>query len=103
MIERPDARQNDNLDQPTSAAYVTFSTTPDGPSVTMSVPSGQSHLMLATVPTVTGVLGSALGPYLMARALDVVGTGTPWQLQSGLLTLAALLPMAYIVISRRTN
>jgi hypothetical protein len=59
--------------------------------------------MLVRVFAVTaGVGGSALGPYLMARALHLVGPGMPWQLQAALVMLATLLPLVYFLIGRRS-
>ncbi|WP_030024416.1 hypothetical protein [Streptomyces monomycini] len=91
-----------NNAQPTSAAYVTFSTTPEGPSIALGVPAEQSGLLMRSVSAATGVAGSALGPYLMARALHLVKSDAPWQLQVALLVLAALLPLLYILLGRRS-
>ncbi|MFI1398576.1 hypothetical protein [Streptomyces sp. NPDC020681] len=57
--------------------------------------------MAGTVAVATGVVGSVVGPYLMARALHLVASDMPWQLQASLIIVAALLPLAYFVIGRR--
>jgi hypothetical protein len=88
-------------EQPTSAAHVTFTTTPEGPSIAVGVPAEQSHLLVRGLGVATGIGGSALGPYLMARALDLMHAGMPWQLEAGLVFLAALLPLVYFLLGRR--
>jgi hypothetical protein len=87
-------------DQPTSAAHVTFRTTPEGPSISMGVPAEESGRLLGVLGVVTGVIGSTVAPYLMARALHIVSPGMPWQLQAGLVMLATLLPLAYFLLGR---
>ncbi|MFF5025041.1 hypothetical protein ACFY2J_12515 [Streptomyces collinus] len=87
--------------QLTSAAHVTFRTTPDGPSIAVGVPAEQSGLLVTSIVMATGVAGSVLGPYLMARALHMVEANMPWQLQAALIALASLLPMAYFLLGRR--
>lgn len=88
-------------DQPTSAAHVTFSTTPEGPSISMGVPAEQSAMLVRAIGVATGIAGSTLAPYVMARALHLVGPGMPWQLQAGLVMLATLLPLGYFLLGRR--
>jgi hypothetical protein len=39
----------------------------------------------------------------MARALNLVHAGAPWQLEAGLVFLAALLPLVYFLIGRRNS
>ncbi|MFD8419083.1 hypothetical protein [Streptomyces sp. NPDC059668] len=87
--------------QPTSAAHVTFRTTPDGPSIALGVPAEQSGLLVTSIVVATGVGGSVLGPYLMARALHMMEANMPWQLEAALITLASLLPLAYFLLGRR--
>jgi len=89
-------------DQPTSAAHVTFRTTPEGPSIAVGVPAEQSDLLMRALGVATGIGGSALGPYLMARALQLVHANMPWQLQAGLIFLASLLPLVYFLLGRRS-
>jgi len=88
-------------DQTTSAAHVTFRTTPDGPSIAVGVPAEQSGRLVGTIAVATCVVGSIVGPYLMARAVHMVASGMPWQVQFGLIVVAALLPLAYFLIGRR--
>lgn len=88
-------------DQPTTAAHVTFRTTPEGPSIAVGVPAEQSGRLVGTVAVATGVVGSILGPYLMARALHLVASDSPWQFQVSLIIMAAMLPLAYFLIGRR--
>lgn len=88
-------------DQPTTAAHVTFRTTPEGPSIAVGVPAEQSGMLMGAVAAAVGVAGSIVGPYLMARALHMVAADTPWQLQVSLIIGAALLPLAYFLIGRR--
>jgi hypothetical protein len=90
-------------EQPTPAAHVTFTTTPDGPSIALGVPAEQSHLLMRALGVATGIGGSALGPYLMARALNLVHAGMPWQLEAGLVFLATLLPLVYFLLGRRNS
>ncbi len=101
MIERCDAHAMGDDEQPTSAAHVTFRTTPDGPSLAVGVPAEQSGLLVGTIAVATGVGGSVLGPYLMARALHLIESDMPWQLQASLIGLASLLPLAYFLLGRR--
>ncbi len=89
-------------DQPTSAAHVTFRTTPEGPSFSVGVPAEHSGVLVGAVAVATCVVGSIVGPYLMARALHVTASDMPWQVQFGLIILAALLPLAYFLIGRRS-
>ncbi|MYS48176.1 hypothetical protein GTY23_44800 [Streptomyces sp. SID5998] len=100
MSEQCDA-QHLGEGQPTSAAHVTFTTTPDGPSIALGVPAEQSGLLVTSIAVVTGVGGSVLGPYLMARALHMMEANMPWQPQAALITLAALLPLVYFLLGRR--
>ncbi|RSS64198.1 hypothetical protein [Streptomyces sp. WAC06273] len=90
-------------EQPTSAAHVTFRTTPDGPSIALGVPADQSGLLVTSVVVATGVGGSIFGPYLMARALHMMEANMPWQLQAALIVLASLLPLAYFLLGRRRS
>ncbi|MFE6408932.1 hypothetical protein ACFVOR_18585 [Streptomyces sp. NPDC057837] len=90
-------------DQPTSAAHVTFRTTPEGPSIAIGVPAEQSCSLIRVVGVAIGIGGSVFGPYLMARALNLVRTGAPWQLEASLVFLASLLPLVYFLIGRRNS
>ncbi|MEU1450074.1 hypothetical protein [Streptomyces mirabilis] len=88
-------------DQPTSAAHVTFRTTPDGPSIAVGVPAEQSDMLVRVLAVATGIGGSAFGPYLMARALRLLDVQAPWQLQASMIVLATVLPLAYFLLGRR--
>jgi hypothetical protein len=88
-------------DQPTLAAHVTFTTVPDGPTLAVGVPAEHSETLMRVVAAGIGIAGSAFAPYLMARALHQVSSGMPWQLQASLILLAALLPLAYLILGRR--
>ncbi|WP_141205804.1 hypothetical protein [Streptomyces griseorubiginosus] len=90
-------------DQPTAAAHVTFRTTPDGPSIAVGVPAEQSGLLVTSIAVATGIGGSVLGPYLMARALHMMESNMPWQLEATLIFLASLLPLAYFLLGRRRS
>jgi hypothetical protein len=100
MYEQSDAQTADD-GQPTSAAFVSIRTFADGPSVNVGVPAEQSGLLVGAVTVAAGAGGSILGPYLMARALRLVAPGMPWQLQSALLCMGALLPLVYFLLNRR--
>jgi hypothetical protein len=100
MSEQCDA-QATGEDQPTSAAHVTFRTTPDGPSIALGVPAEQSGMLVTSIVVATGIGGSVLGPYLMARALHMMESNMPWQFQAALIFLASLLPLAYFLLGRR--
>ncbi|MFF4804471.1 hypothetical protein ACFY1U_39875 [Streptomyces sp. NPDC001351] len=78
--------------EPTSAAFVKITTTPDGPTATASVPGKQAGRMLATIEFTSSIGGTVIGPYTMAKALESIGAGMPWQVQTVLLALAAALP-----------
>ncbi|MEU8949918.1 hypothetical protein [Streptomyces sp. NPDC048489] len=97
----PNEAQTADDGQPTSAAFVSIRTFTDGPSVNVGVPAEQSGLLVGAVTVAAGVGGSIVGPYLMARALHVMAPGTPWQLQSAMLCMAALLPLVYFLLDRR--
>ncbi|MFF0733826.1 hypothetical protein ACFYVK_19645 [Streptomyces chartreusis] len=78
--------------EPTSAAFVKITTTPDGPTATASVPGKQAGRMLGTVEFVSSVGGTVISPYMMAKAVESLSAGAPWQVQTALLALAAMLP-----------
>ncbi|PAZ16918.1 hypothetical protein CLM62_05450 [Streptomyces sp. SA15] len=69
----------------------------------MGVPAEESGMLVRVVAVATGVAGSALGPYLMARALHLMEAGMPWQFEVSLIILAALLPLAYFLLGRRSG
>ncbi|MCT9081458.1 hypothetical protein [Streptomyces fulvoviolaceus] len=87
--------------EPTGSAYVSITTTPDGPALKASVPEGESGQALRTLNTVAGVAGSVIGPYLMAKALALLATASPWQFEGACLMLAALLPWVHLRIHPR--
>jgi hypothetical protein len=89
--------------EPTAAAHVIFRTTPEGPSIAVGVPAEQSGMLMRVLAVATGVGGSVLGPYLMARALHLMEAGMPWQCELSLIILAALLPLAYFLLGRRSG
>jgi len=60
-------------------------------------------MLVRVLAVATGVGGSALGPYLMARALHLMAVGMPWQLEVSLIILATLLPLAYFLLGRRSG
>ncbi|MFJ9703251.1 hypothetical protein [Streptomyces fradiae] len=90
-------------DQPSTSAHVTFTTIPDGPALAVGVPAEHSQTLMRVIAAGAGVAGSTFAPYLMARGLRQVSPGMPWQLQAGLILLAALLPLAYFLLSRHRN
>ncbi|MGW7070385.1 hypothetical protein ACWGII_03135 [Streptomyces sp. NPDC054855] len=58
--------------------------------------------MLGTVEFVSSVSGTAISPYAMARAVESIGAGMPWQVQTALLALAAMLPtVCYWILRHR--
>jgi hypothetical protein len=89
--------------EPSASAHVTFSTFPDGPALAVGVPAEHSQTLMRVIAAGTGVAGSTLGPYLMARGLHQMSPGMPWQLQASLILLAALLPLAYFLLARHRN
>lgn len=90
-------------EEPTGAAYIKITTVPNGPSVMASVPKKEATRMLETGEFAVGIGGTVIGPYAMARTLELVGPGMPWRAQVALLVLAALLPLAcyWLTVRRR--
>lgn len=90
-------------DQQTVAAYVTFTTTPEGPTLSVGVPEQHSVRLLETLRITSGVIGSVTAPYLMAKALESVKATEPWQVPAVFLAVSALLPLLYICLYRRSS
>ncbi|MFJ9470112.1 hypothetical protein [Streptomyces caniferus] len=90
-----------DTEQPTAAAYVKITTSASGPAFMASVPGKETGTMLKTVVVGFGVTGAVLSPIAMAKALDVVGVGMPWQARAGCLVVAALLPVFCFWLARR--
>ena len=80
-------------EEPTAAAYVKITTTSDGPIFLASVPEKEAGRMLETVEMISGIGGTVIGPFMMAKTLELGDAGMPWQIRTVLLALAALLPM----------
>jgi len=106
-MRSPDTNSGSNTtpsggEEPTGAAFVKITTTPNGPMVTASVPEKEASQMLETTEFVCGIAGTVISPYLMARALELADAGMPWQVRTALLALAAVLPaVCYWLSSRR--
>ncbi|MGI5402246.1 hypothetical protein ACQEVG_22940 [Streptomyces sp. CA-135486] len=93
----------DSADRQTVAAYVTFTTSPEGPALSVGVPEEHSIRLLETLRITSGVMGSVTAPYLMAKALDAAKVTEPWQVPAAFLTLSVLLPLLYICLYRRSS
>ncbi|WP_328938946.1 hypothetical protein OG288_33565 [Streptomyces tauricus] len=87
--------------EPTGSAYVSITTTPDGPALTASVPERESGHALRTLNAFSGVAGSVIGPYLMAKALSLLATTSPWQFEVACLMVAAVLPWVHLHVRPR--
>ncbi|MCL8012887.1 hypothetical protein [Streptomyces sp. AS02] len=87
--------------EPTGSAYVSITTTPDGPALTASVSEKESGQALRTLTAFSGVAGSVIGPYLMAKALALLATASPWQFEVACLMLAAVLPWVHLHVHPR--
>ena len=90
-------------EEPTGAAFVKITTTPNGPTVTASVPEKEAGRMLETTELVCGIGGTVIGPFVMAKTLELADAGMPWQVRTALLVLAALLPMVCYWLSVRRH
>ncbi|MER6915000.1 hypothetical protein ABT354_25265 [Streptomyces sp. NPDC000594] len=101
MNDVPGVRQS-APEEPSAAAYVVFSTTPEGPSLSVGAPADRSELLFGFLSTATAMGASVLGPFLMARGLAAVGVDSPW-LAPGMMLLATLLPLVYVVLQRKNN
>ncbi|WP_411080627.1 hypothetical protein [Streptomyces sp. cmx-18-6] len=85
----------------TEAAFITITTTSNGPSITASVPGTEADRMMTMGEFVVGVGGTAVGPYVMAKALEVAAVEVPWPALTIVLVLAALLPMGGLWLTIR--
>ncbi|MFD9999825.1 hypothetical protein [[Kitasatospora] papulosa] len=90
-------------ERPSSAAYVKITTTRSGPSFEASVPGEAAGRMLKTSHLAFGICGTVIAPPVMAKALDVVGLGMPWQMTALLLALASMLPLACYTMATRAR
>ncbi|GAB2616283.1 hypothetical protein GCM10027168_55960 [Streptomyces capparidis] len=107
-MREPRRRNGDNAastgsEEPTGAAYVKITTMRDGPSLMVSVPERETSQLLKVTELICGIGGIVIGPFAMAKALEMADPGMPWQAQVSLFTLAALLPMAcyWLTVRRR--
>jgi hypothetical protein len=91
------------LPEATEAAYVTITTTANGPTLRASVPAAESRRMLDTTEFICGVVASLISPFVMAKALDVGSPHLPWQARLACIFVAACTPLAYYWMAARKN
>ena len=99
--EDDDAVLVPDAEEPTGSAWVSITTTPDGPTLTASLPNRESGQALRTLGAVSGVAGSVIGPYLMAKALALLAAASPWQFEVACLMVAAVLPWIHLRVRPR--
>ncbi|MDT0317869.1 hypothetical protein [Streptomyces millisiae] len=87
------------LDEPTSAATVSITCTPEGLGVTASAPDRWSGYTLHTLNSLSATAATATGPVLLLKVSQ--GTGMPWQAATGFALLLTLMPLAYLLLSIR--
>ncbi|WP_018509615.1 MULTISPECIES: hypothetical protein [unclassified Streptomyces] len=89
------------LGENSDAAFVKVTTTPNGPSITASVPGKEAGRMLSTAELTIGAVGTAAGPYAMLRALEASAVELPWQALTAVIAIAALAPIGCLWLTIR--
>lgn len=83
---------------PTASAYVQLTRSSFTASAAGKETAGQ---MLRTSRLALCIVGAAIGPIAMAKAIELTTMEMPWQVPAGLIALAAVAPVILYWITRR--